>query len=195
MKFISFLLLFCFISNAFASTAAIQKFERQLDEFNYSLTVEWDQKDEAFYDKITKAFQEELKTMYEKEGLSSEDVMLILEGRIKDKKVLEAMKLKAALTKKGATPLEIMESIKKDQIYVRGASWNGSKVEWLLGGLAVVVVAILVGHSSWWSDNHVCTKYDQAEQCVDEYDCRGENCWYDGTYCSMITRCTKYERK
>ena len=195
MRIISVVLLLCISFNSFAATGTVQELERQLDELNYSLTVEWDQKDKKFYDDQTKSFLSNIDTLYKEKGLSSEDVMLVLEKRIKNKAQLDALKLKMSLMGDKVTPTELMESLKTDTLYSQGASWNGDTILWVVGGLAVVIVALLVGHDKWWKDNHECAKYDQAEQCVDEYDCQGEHCYYDGTYCSIITRCTKYVRK
>lgn len=195
MKIISFILLLCFTLNSFAATGVLSALEKQMDEYNYALTVEWDQKDQSFYDKTTKAFLEGLDKLYKEEGLSSEDVMFMLEKRIKDRTVLSSLKLKMSLLGQSASPREIMENLKGDAVYSQGASWTGDTMIWMIGGFAVVIVALLVGHELWWNDNHVCTKYDQADQCTDEYDCQGDYCYYGGTYCGVITRCTKYERK
>lgn len=49
MKLTALLLTFCFSLNVMASTGTVQELERHLDEYQYALTVEWDQKDQSFY--------------------------------------------------------------------------------------------------------------------------------------------------
>lgn len=195
MKFISIILLFCFVTNAFAATGTIRALEQQLDEYNYAMTVEWDQKDEAFAQKQNALFEKAISELYQ-QGLSNEEVMAVLETRMKNRKVLDALKLKASLMSKTAGPAEMMEVLKDKSLYGQGASWNGDVTIWIVGGVIVGAIAILVAWSSWWDANHVCAKYDEAEECTSDYYCSDAyGCRYQGTSCQIINRCTKYERK
>lgn len=194
MKLLSLLLVWCFTLNAFASTGVMGQLESKIDEYNYAVTVEWDQKDQSFFDKETQKFTQELDKLFSEQGLTSAELTTLLEKKIKDKNLLNSIKLKISLMK-SLSPKEIMDSLKKDNLYSHGASWSGDTQIWIIGGVVVVALALLIAHSEWWNDNHVCTKYGQADYCTDEYDCRGESCWYDGTYCGTYERCIKYERK
>lgn len=196
-KIISLILLFCLSFNVLADSGALKELERELDSFNYAMTVEWDQKDKAFASAETKKFLTAIDKLIAEKKLGAGEIELLMKARIKNPELLQAVQLKAGLLGASPAPEKVLELLKStsDDLYQRGASWNGNAQTLVIVGVVVVIVAILIAKAAWHDANHVCTKYDQAEQCVDEYDCRGETCYYDGTYCGIITRCTKEERK
>ena len=50
MKVMSLLLSLCLTLNLLAASGPVQEIERQVDEYQHALTVEWDQKDQKFYE-------------------------------------------------------------------------------------------------------------------------------------------------
>ena len=75
MRFVSLLVAFCFSLNVMASTGTIQELEKHMDDYQYALSVEWDQQDQAFYDAQTKVFFAKMATLISEGGLSQAEVV------------------------------------------------------------------------------------------------------------------------
>ena len=174
MRIISLLVAFCFSLNVMASTGTIQELERHMDEYQYALSVEWDQQDQAFYDAQTKAFFEKLGKLIKEDGLSQEEILKMVELKSKNKAALEALKLKVSVLAKGATAEELANIVKESakDLYSEGASWNGEVV--FSVALGIVLVGVLA-YSIWWSATHECVAYENQYVCVQQ-----DNCYYSG---------------
>lgn len=169
MRFVSLLVAFCFSLNVMASTGTIQELERHMDEYQYALSVEWDQQDQAFYDAQTKIFFEKMSKLVSA-GLTQEEVLKMVEAKTKNKVALEALKLKISLLSKNASAEELAEIVKQSSkdLYSEGASWNGEVVFSVVFGL--VVIGALV-YSIWWSANHECVATENQYVCTQQSDC------------------------
>lgn len=196
MKIISIFVAFCFTMNVFASTGSFQEIERAIDDYQFAMTVEWDQKDKEFQTAKTQAFAAKMGELF-KSGLAVQDVNFLLETRFKNSKALEALKLKVQVLEKTTSPEEIAKLIQEhsSELYSSGASWNGNAQLWTWGIVIVAIAVVSMAYEKWQKDNYECVKYAEADQCTDEYDCAGDTCWYDGSYCKVITRCIKEVRK
>lgn len=190
-KLFSLLLVLCFSANVFAgSTAGL---ERAMDEYQFALTVEWDQKDQKVYQAKTDAFFAEMAKLIAQEGLSREEIVSVAEAKMKNKAQLEALKLKLALAGKAGSSQELgkvlQESVK--DMYSSGASWNGDAVLPVLGGIAI---AALLGYVIWFHATHECVAYDERWECssrsyCDDYGCDSfESCGWE-------SYCTEYVKK
>lgn len=178
MKNIALFLALCFTMNVFASVGPIQKFEKSLDSYNYTLSVEWDQKDEAFKKEATKKFLSEIKSLIENENLNKEDVIFLLEKKVNNKETIEAIKLRTSLLGDIRTSNEFAETImnSSEDFYSRGASWNGTvKVV----AISALVLTVALGFAMWYSATHGCQEYAQI---CDNHGCHNDynNCQQHG---------------
>ncbi|MES2527220.1 MAG: hypothetical protein V4598_09030 [Bdellovibrionota bacterium] len=190
-KLFSLLLVLCFSANVFAgSTAGL---ERALDEYQFALTVEWDQKDQKVYQAKTDAFFAEMAKIIASEGLSREEIVSVAEAKMKNKAQLEALKLKLALAGKAGSTQELgkvlQESVK--DMYASGASWNGDAVLPVLGGIAI---AALLGYVIWFHATHECVAYDERWECSSTSRCDDWGCYTDES-CGWQSYCTQYVKK
>lgn len=169
MRFVSLLVAFCFSLNVMASTGTVQELERHMDDYQYALTVEWDQKDKAFYDAQTKIFFDKMNTLVAA-GLSQEEILKMVEAKTKNKVALEALKLKISLLSKNSTPEELAEIVKASakDLYSEGASWNGEVVFSVVLGLVVIGA---LAYSIWWSATHECVATEEQYVCTQQSDC------------------------
>lgn len=169
MRFVSLLVAFCFSLNVMASTGTVQELERHMDDYQYALSVEWDQKDQAFYDAQTKNFFEKMSKLVAA-GLTQEEVLKMVEAKTKNKVALEALKLKISLLSKNATATELAEIVKESSkdLYSEGASWNGEVVFSVVIGLVVIGA---LAYSIWWSATHECVAYENQYVCTQQSDC------------------------
>lgn len=174
MRIISLLVAFCFSLNVMASTGTIQELERHMDEYQYALSVEWDQQDQAFYDTQTKIFFAKMGELIQEGGLTQPEIMKMVETKSKNKDAIEALKLKLSVLSKGASPEELANIVKESakDMYAEGASWNGEVV--FSVALGIVLVGVLA-YSIWWSATHECVAYENQYVCYEN-----SNCYYTG---------------
>src|SRR5665648_142236 len=97
MRIISLFVAFCFSVNVMASTGTVQQLERYIDDYQFALSVEWDQKDQAFYETQTADFFTNLEKLIKEEGLTQQQIMALVETKVGNKKIIEALKLKLTL--------------------------------------------------------------------------------------------------
>jgi hypothetical protein len=191
MRLISALLCFCLTFNVMAASGTVQELERALDEYQYSLTVEWDQKDAAFMTEKTEAFYQTLSVLMEK-GLTENEVMDLVSKKSKNPKEVEALSLKLKLlTDKVTTSEELAQVITENSknFYSTGASWEGYYVVGAVGALALVAI---IGYSIWFSANRTCVATAQGTQCgwVSPYYGAPQTSQYYS--CWETTYCTEY---
>ena len=210
-KIVSVVLLLCLCTNVFAGTAGVKKLERHLDDYQYAMTVEWDQKDQEFKEAKTKEFNVALEKVIREEGVSQLEIMSLLQKKVVSKDALNAIQLKLALLGNASTPEALAKSLEgatKD-MYTQGASWNGEVVIPL--AIGVIVVAI-IAYKWWWEKNHVCAEWEMRDECVtshwDDRSCttdRDEDghswttCdtyWNEETTvtCGPMNHCLRYEK-
>lgn len=155
------------------------------DELNYSLNVEWDQKDQAFYKKQVRAFNESVKEMMSK-GLTHAEFVEFVKTEVKDQKVAKDME--TALSMISINNMSSSEASKymietMEKSYSAGASWNG-RANVLLGvGILFVLAAVLVGGSTTVVTSETCgySVYYCGETCYGYpyYYCDANYCcWY-----------------
>lgn len=205
------MLLLCLCTNVFAGTAGMNKLERHLDDYQYAMTVEWDQKDQKFKEAKTKEFNAALEKVIREEGVSQLEVMSLLEKKVISKDALNAIQLKLALLGNASSPEALAKSLEgaTKEMYTQGASWNGEIVIPL--AIGVIVVAI-VAYKWWWEKNHVCAEWELRDECVTSYwdnrsctthtDSDGhsyESCdsyWQEETTvtCGPMNHCVRYEK-
>ncbi len=209
MRFISLLVAFCFSLNVMAGTGTVAALEKTLDNYHYALSVEWDQKDQKFYDAKTAEFFAELEILIKEQGLSKEEILSVIEKKTNNDQIVNALKLKLSLMGQGASLEDLSQMVKEasKDLYSQGASWNGSVVFPIAIGL---LVAGVIGYALWWDANHKCVAYEEQYVCNTYSNCTygggyydpyygggfgGSYCYGSYTTCGYTDVCTQYERK
>lgn len=192
-KLFSLLLVLCFSVNTFAASTA--GLERAMDEYQFALTVEWDQKDQVIYQAKTDAFFAEMAKLIVSEGLSKEEILSVADKKMKNKAQLEALKLKLTLAGKANSSAElgkVLQGSVKD-MYSSGASWNGEALMPI--GLGLLVAAV-IGYAVWFSATHECVAYDSRWECHETTNCDsyGNYCYSDSS-CGWQDYCTQWVKK
>ena len=188
MRLISALLCLCLTFNVMAASGTVQELERALDDYQYALTIEWDQKDATFMTEKTEAFYKTLSALMEK-GLTQNEIMDLVAKKTSNPKELEALTLKMkmlAANSSSSTELAQVMTENSKNFYSNGASWEG--YYYATAGVFVVVAA-LVGYSIWFESQRTCVATAQGTQCgwVAQY--------YNGPQfyqCWETTYCTEY---
>lgn len=188
MKLISALLSICLTFNVLAASGTATELERQLDEYQYVMTVEWDQKDQAFYERETKAFFEKLSKALSEGSASKESILALAESKMKNKEALNALKFKLSLLTNVNSQEQLAQALKESSkdFYGKGASWSGD-VEIILAAAGIIAV---IGYIIWFSKTHECVAWEQR------WECRTTNDEYSSyTTCGWEDYCIDYSRK
>lgn len=168
-----------FVTSASASTVGPQAVQSVIQEFNYSISVEWDQKDPAFYKAQVEKLKSELAAL-QADGVPMSDIIAASVSSIKDAKLAADMKAALEVVQAGKLGIEeaqamVFEAARNSNS--RGASWS-SDVYMFIGpiiGIALVL-ALLAGGSSSDGSADGGGGYDGGT------DGPGYNCGYNWVY-------------
>lgn len=166
-----------------ADVATQGSLKAAFDDLNYSLSVEWDQKDRAFYDAKVESFSKTVAALQAK-GLTNAELVEFVKSNIKDKRL--ASELETAYTMISINKLSPAEARKlvletTSKSYSKGASYMGEAV--LYGALIILIIAAAVTGGIYLTPARGC--YDE-NVCYDYFDSWGYY-WY--TDCYWETRC------
>jgi hypothetical protein len=168
-----------------ADVGSQQSLKSAFDDLNYSLSVEWDQKDRAFYDAKVGEFTKQL-TALQAQGLTNAELVDFVKANLKDKAL--AKDLETAYTLISLNKLSKEEARKlvldtTSKAYSKGASWAGEVLLYSAVIVLIIVAAVAFGGTVTVSPGPRC--YDEYV-CVDYYDGWG---WYWYTDCYYQTYC------
>jgi hypothetical protein len=188
MKFIALSLSFLISFNVMASS--LSEFEKHFDEYHYTLTVEWDQRDQTFYQEQTDAFMKKLGVLITEHGLSQAEVLALAEKKMNNSKLLEALKLKMTLMGTNMSAAQLAQTLRETakEFYLSGASWNGDV---MITSAIVGLFVLAIGYAIWFSATHECVEYKSVYSCDTTSYCAGyEYDWQSGT-----SSCYRYEEE
>lgn len=141
-KLLSFLLIFATLTVT-SQASTNNGLKEAVDELRYSLTVEWDQRDESKKAEYIQNFNSSLAALEAEGKLGKEELIAFAVNEIEDKRVAEDVRSTLTLLSAGViTTEEASESIHQmlQHSYKTGASWNGRVVAEVL-----LVTTLFVG--------------------------------------------------
>lgn len=176
MKFISWLLLLCITSNVFAKSIE-HDLKSSIEEFQYSFTVEWDQKDEAALNRMVSELNKDLQKLKE-QGMTQEQLLAVLEAKSVSPEKFNQIKAKLLLSQSSNSVESITEILKSEMndLGAQGASWNGNaQVGYTLAALALIGLLVWAA-IAWQNDkeewnNSTCLIAEKYEDCGEEFRC------------------------
>jgi hypothetical protein len=138
--FISLLLSF----NLMAASTGENRLSHLIDDLQFSLTVEWDQKDKEAFNKINDEFRQKIEAMVQEDGISKAELINLLEARVSNKKLMDEMQIRIKLMSANPTSSEIFSLFQemKSSLYRQGASWNGEAV--MVSSLVLVMIVFTI---------------------------------------------------
>lgn len=143
--FIHCALAFLFLSTQ-VMASPVNGFKEAIDDLNYSLTVEWDQTDPAFYEEQQEIFKQRLVALGE-QGVSNDQLMHTALQLVKDQGLKEEVEILFSEILNGQMNDEsLANSVTKlsENLYSTGASWNGRTTLTVVAIVAVAAVASIV---------------------------------------------------
>ena len=185
-----FVLMLSFQSMATAPVNHLNELRAAFDRLNFSIQVEWDQKDKMFYNAKVSEFKKTVQALQEK-GLTNAELIEFIKRNVKDKniagdvdKLFETMK-SSSMSQAEARKF-IIDYVGKN--YSEGASWAGSTSAAILlvGLLIALAVVATAGSTVYYYDD----PYNNYYTCWEEYECYD---YYDAYYDYWYTDCDWYE--
>ena len=180
------ILMLSFSTFATAPLNHVESLKSAYDKLNFSLQVEWDQKDKVFYNLKVDSFKKEVEKL-QKSGLTNEELIEFVKRNIKDKNIAQDIDnlfntIKASKMTKVEARKFALDYVGKN--YAQGASWRGSASSTILLAALIVAIAILAAASSDYDYDYDydCDYWD----CYDEYVCDE---YYDDYYGYWYTDC------
>lgn len=167
----------------------LSNIEKSLDDYQFAMTVEWDQKDQAFSKHQTEKFLAEIQQAIA-EGVTKEEIFGLAQIKMKSPQAVEALKLKVTLLTSSATnPAQLAEILQTSStdFYHQGASWNGEIGEYALwAGLA-----LFVGFAIWFAVTYECVESERYRDCDWITESDGDRDYV----CKNKTRCLEYVKR
>lgn len=168
MKFLSIFLSFCFMVNSFSAMARGENLKELMDDYEYALTVEWDQKDKKFFDDQTARFLNQMENMLKDGSLSKVEILEVINQEVLQAPIKRDLVEKINLLNQ-ASPAEMAKIISENatSLYLRGSSWAPSAGMVFGVGVGIVVVLGLIGIALTEARTD-CT-YSHTDQNYDEH--------------------------
>lgn len=194
MKLITWFLILCFTTQAFAGTVR-EDLTVALNDYEFDMVVEWDQKDKAKAEAFNTNFSQSLEKLF-KRGLTQTELLSVVEQRVTNKERFQTIKMKAALLQNSLTdPKSVTDLLQKElsEMGQRGASWNGEVQMYVLAIVPLILIGALIIYQMSWNQSHRCAEASREMFCetvCDDWsysesancDSWGQNC-SGGEYC------------
>jgi hypothetical protein len=193
MKLITWFLILCFTTQAFAGTVR-EDLTSALNDYEYNMVVEWDQKDSAKAEAFNKEFSSALEKLF-KQGLTQEELLSVVEKRVTSKERFEAIKMKASLLQNSASDARSIADLLQRELSDmghRGASWNGEVQMYVLAIVPLVLLGALIIYQHMWNQSHRCVEAAREEVChsvCDDYSYRDTCSTWDDSTCTTGEYC------
>lgn len=174
-KILTVFLIFAFVGQVSASPEK-NALKNLFDEYNYSLTVEWDQKDKEFYRRETSLLIERIKEL-QNQGLTNSELINQAVLSINDEKVSNEIKSLIGLLDSNKLSFEETTSLIKKAMnnsQQSGASWNEDTAAKIWVSFLIVAISTAIILTIINSDGS-----DEPDDSSDDwpFDC---NLIYDG---------------
>lgn len=182
-KFISLMMVFSiFTVTAHASTQ--NGLKAAFDELNYSLNVEWDQKNQEVYKTKVAEFTATARELMK--NMSTAELVAVVKSEIKDARVAKDMETALniiALNKMSSAEASKYMIDAMEKSFSKGASWNGAANVLLGVGILLVLVAAAAGGGVYYTSPSTYCGYSSwycGETCYGHpyYYCDPNYCCY-----------------
>lgn len=169
-KIFTAVLAICMTISASASTGAVRSLEQAVNEYEYSLTVDWDQNDKEFRDQATRELSEKIKTILSNGSVSREELLSVVEKRIHSKEKLDALMVKIALLPKSLSEEQQVTSLLSTlESGSQGASWNGDVVGKAF--MAILVSGMILVLANTIQQGECLERSTELEETCDDGGC------------------------
>lgn len=163
-KIISLILLSCLSLNTLASTGTVDQMATAFDNYQFAMTVDWDQRDKIFFEAETEKFRQSMNSLIS-EGLTTDEVLSFAEKKMGNK--MELAKLQSVLSGAIGTknPRDVIKHLMENstEFYKTGASWDGSFFQsetfLIIVGVGIIILAASLPASNYSCYDSYCDPY------------------------------------
>ncbi len=145
MKSAIYSLVICTLFTFQALAGSHDGLKAAFDEFNYAVTVEWDQKDASVYSEHMNVLKDRIIELQE-QGLTNQELINFGISNVSDAKLkVEARQVLNLIASEELTESEsltLLNSIQKS-FYSKGASWSGSTTV-IAASVIVITIGVIV---------------------------------------------------
>ncbi|MBA2403612.1 MAG: hypothetical protein H0V66_02490 [Bdellovibrionales bacterium] len=144
MKSTIFSLVLCSLFSFQALAGSHDGLKAAFDEFNYAVTVEWDQKDASVYSEHMNVLKETILQLQE-QGLTNQELINFGISHVSDAKLKseasEVLNLIASEKLTESEALDLLHS-SQDSFYSRGASWTGTTT--IIAASVIIIIGVAI---------------------------------------------------
>ena len=175
-KFTALLMLTSF-THAFAmapvqETSALSKaLDATFNEMNYSLNVEWDQKDQVYFNNTVDGFEQQVKDLQD-QGLTNKELIEFTLAKVKDKQTQKDIaEISKVISESNMTPDQARDFAleKLSSTQSQGASWSGSRMGIKLVVILALIIIIVCATNSNHDDDNDDHDRPHKPECRDDY--------------------------
>lgn len=177
-KILAFMLsFFVLTAQTKAAAGSNESLKEAFNDFNYSVSVEWDQQDQAAYHSEVNKFEAKILTL-QNNGLTDRELLNFLIANIKDKNAAEDLKQfyeMISVQKLDSSEIQSMTQEILNRHYARGSSWVGGGL--VIGAGVILVLAGVIAFKLWqidWKSKH----------CSHDLVCNYGNCYTENEQCN-----------
>lgn len=151
-----------------------------LQELQYKLSVEWDQKDTAFKNKALKTFNDQIKALQAR-GVTQIEIVQELKAQTLDAQTAKELDQIAKIAKEQKlSKAEIENQVNRyiEKAQTKGASWSDDTTATILilAIVALFIVAVLAGAQF---EIYVDGYYEDDYTDDEDYDCYYDTFWHE----------------
>lgn len=160
-KFTALLMLTSF-THAFAmtpvqETSALSKaLDQTFNEMNYSLNVEWDQKDQVYFNNTVDGFEQQIQGLQD-QGLTNKELIEFTLSKVKDKQTQNDIAAISKVINESEMTADQARDFaleKLNSTHSQGASWSGSRMGIKLAVILAVIIIIVCATKSHGGGHH-----------------------------------------
>lgn len=207
MKIVSIILALLFTMNAFAGDSA-KVLEDLIDQYRYTLEVEWDQKDGVVADLARQQFLTDAMVLLKTRRISKEDVAELIRSNVADQAQANAFISRLShLSAISDNDIARVLNESSRHFYAKGTSWNGEISETVQLAL-IIVIPIILGvalglYERQKTEEYIaeemkpiivdgyCSQYGYANECATSGSWVG-NTWVESSSCANVYKCLNW---
>ena len=148
MKKVVSLFFTCILAPQFALASITTDLKSVIDDYNYSMTIEWDQQDSSFAQEKEIQLQTEINQLIQA-GLTKEEFLGLYPEAQELEEELKFIDMK--------NPITVAEFMQKHQKYKKGAAWSGELTEGLIAFAAILVLVAFISYKAKDCGGPKCT--------------------------------------
>lgn len=162
---ISIMLVLSVSLNSYATPVHIQELSRIIDNHHYTMSVEWNQIDQDFYEKAYQKSLNEVATYMQKYNLGKEDLLALAKLKGISESDLKNLELKLSLSPAPGNSSEVLRLATEfgEGTYKKGASWNGLATAATIGAIGIITFAAFIWWHSQQTSNNDCVGWSQCD--------------------------------